>query len=198
MTPPDGVAIGECDASPDSQRLVTGTNDGVVAKDNPAPKNVLQIWNGETGAPIGKPMPTTWSMSVSFSPDQSKIIAAGLWWDAATGRSLSQFPAPALNSEVPPVFTPPIPPFVHNRGLVFSPALRAFWIFEAVKVDDDPMMIGFVSKVRLWDLATGKARGPYLDKLLSPHGPAIFNSDGRLFVVAIDSGTEGRQLYEKV
>ena len=64
--------------SPDGKRIVSGSND-----------NTIQIWDAETGKPVGEPFRghTAWVKSVAFSPDGRRIVSGSTdktirIWDA--------------------------------------------------------------------------------------------------------------------
>jgi WD40 repeat protein len=146
----DAVAL-----SPDGQILATGGDDGMA-----------QLWNAQTGQPIGKAITVSTTGAVSalaFSPD-GQTLATGddngivRLWNIATGRARQQVPG--------------VPSAV--KSLTFSP-------------NGTLLAVTYTSlELRLWDTATHKLSGTHIS--LAVEG-AAFSPQSTMLATADKDGT---------
>jgi WD40 repeat protein len=141
--------------SPDGTKILTGDSDGIV-----------QLWNMETGKPVGVPMKHENSVvALAFRPD-GKVIATGSWdntarlWNAETGE---------------PVGVP-----MKHENFVVSLAFRPDGKVIATG--------GWDNTVRFWQADTGKPVGFPL-KLEDSADVVAFSPDGRVIATVYNGAT---------
>ena len=144
--------------SPDGSRIVSGNED-----------NTLQLWDAQTGQPIGpaRPARTLWDRSVAFSPDGSRIAASSaeggtlLLLDAKTGEPIGAEVEGKADAVLSLAFSQ------DGSRIVSSSGKQALW---------------------LWDATTGQVIRPLegghrgsqtISAAFSPDGSLIVSGDAR-------------------
>jgi WD40 repeat protein len=157
--------------SPDGSRIVTtargGTNDQAwdATSGRYVGEGVVQVWNAETGAPLGPPLDTGRESTASFSLDGRYIVTSShdgtaRVWDAATG---------------------------NPRG----PLLRSGSAVNTAAFSPDGSRVVTASAngtAMVWDAVTGVPLSPPL-KQESNVFYAAFSPDGNRVITASDDGT---------
>ncbi|KIK66938.1 hypothetical protein GYMLUDRAFT_156943, partial [Collybiopsis luxurians FD-317 M1] len=144
--------------SPDGKRILSGSAD-----------KTIQIWNAETGTPIGEPLQghTDWVGSVVFSPDGKRIVSGSgdktiRIWNAETGSPIGE------------------PLQGHTDGVssvAFSP-------------DGRRIVSGSVDKtVRIWNAETGTPIGEPLQGHTNGVQSVAFSPNGQRIVSGYDDKT---------
>ncbi len=141
-----------CEFSPDGTRIVTASGD-----------HTAQVWNAETGEPIGSQMEHADMVNVaSFSPDGKRVITASddgtaRIWDASTGRGVT-------------------PPLKHRDKVTHA----------AFSLDGNRAVTASLDgTARVWNPATGEPVGPPLmHEIYTAVFYAMFSPDGREVLTA--------------
>jgi WD40 repeat protein len=196
--------------SPDGTRVLTGSRD-----------TMARLWDARTGQPVGAPLKhphPVWS--VAFSPD-GRLILTGCGrpegrqgearlWDAATGKLLGE----------PLQTAGPVHRALFNRAgdriLTISRGQARLWqvappaaggvrlllllphsnaVFTALFSPDGKTVLtaGADGTARLWDAATGEAKGASLFHT-GPVEQAAFSPDGRTLAVGCNRSDVSRNL----
>jgi WD40 repeat protein len=167
--------------SPDGQHLVTTRRGVAGVESDPSSENTAQIWDVNTGAPLGPPMVHTSDVwSAVFSPDGRKLLTRSNGPGGGGYEQAQAWDAQTAN---------PIPPPLQHTGwlkyAIFSPdsAQIALWVGQLDRRSN---------YVRLWNLATGQPvwapeyieGDPWQSGNLHPlHPPLGFSPDGNNLLI---------------